>query len=461
MKKQYENGLFLFRRDLRIVDNNGLNELSKVCNRIFTVFIFTPEQVGSSNKYRSNNAIQFMLESIADLSEDIHKSGGHLCLFYGENNKIIETFIKIYQIDVVAFNSDITPYARSRDENISNLCKKMEIELLISQDYYLHPPGTIKNGTGGPYQKFTPYYQVASKITVPIPKKRSSLPFEYARKQLANQITFQDIQNKLSYENEHILVRGGRQQALKMLIDAAKRIHNYDAIHNDLNKETSKLSAAIKFGCLSIREVYKVFRSRQGFIRQLYWRDFYANIMHEFPRVIDHSLKPSYDKIQWHHNPRLFKKWCNGETGFPIVDAGMRQMNMTGYMHNRTRLVVASFLIKILLIDWQEGERYFATKLTDYDPANNNGNWQWVSGGGADSQPYFRVFNPWRQAEEYDPNAEYIRKWIPELREVPTKDIMKWNVKHQEYKNIKYPAPIVNYEERREEVIKMYSAAFK
>jgi deoxyribodipyrimidine photo-lyase len=195
-------------------------------------------------------------------------------------------------------------------------------------------------------------------------------------------------------------------------------------------------------------------------IRQLYWRDFYANILYEFPRVLGHSLKPKYDKISWHYSDNLFKKWCNGETGYPIVDAGMKQMNATGYMHNRARLIVASFLVKTLLIDWRKGEQYFSKKLTDYDPANNNGNWQWISGGGADSQPYFRVFNPWRQAEEYDPNCEYIKKWLPELKDVPVKDLLNWDTKYINYKDVKYPKPIVNYEEQRDKVIKMYSKIF-
>ena len=192
----------------------------------------------------------------------------------------------------------------------------------------------------------------------------------------------------------------------------------------------------------------------------MYWRDFYANILYEFPRVIGHSLKTKYDNIHWHHNSNWFKAWCNGSTGFPIVDAGMRQMNTTGYMHNRGRLIVASFLVKTLLIDWREGEEYFANKLTDYDVANNNGNWQWISGGGADSQPYFRVFNPWLQTKEYDPKCEYIKKWIPELKDVPVKDLLKWYIKYIDYKDIKYPKPIVKYEEQKDKVLKMYSSIF-
>jgi deoxyribodipyrimidine photo-lyase len=260
--------------------------------------------------------------------------------------------------------------------------------------------------------------------------------------------------------NPNILVRGGRPEALQLLSRAVRTIHNYNAIHNDLSLQTSELSASIKFGCISIREAYKAFHDKPGIIRQLYWRDFYANIMYEFPHVIGHSLKPKYDKIHWHHNSKLFDAWCKGETGYPIVDAGMRQMNTTGYMHNRARLIVASFLVKTLLIDWREGEEYFAQKLTDYDPSNNNGNWQWISGGGADSQPYFRVFNPWRQAAEYDPTCEYMKKWVPELKDVPEKDLLKWDTKHVHYKDVQYPAPIVQYQSQREQVLKLYASIF-
>jgi len=172
-------------------------------------------------------------------------------------------------------------------------------------------------------------------------------------------------------------------------------------------------------------------------------------------------LKTNYDKIHWHHNKTWFEKWCKGETGFPIVDAGMRQLNATGYMHNRARLIVASFLVKNLLIDWREGEEYFASKLTDYDVASNNGNWQWIASTGADSQPFFRIFNPWEQAKNYDPKCEYIKKWIPELKDVPDKDILKWETEWEIHKDIKYPKPIVDYKKQKDLALKMLGAAFK
>jgi deoxyribodipyrimidine photo-lyase len=241
---------------------------------------------------------------------------------------------------------------------------------------------------------------------------------------------------------------------------AAKNLKNYPRTHNDLSHSTSELSAFIKFGCVSIREVYKTFRSKHDFIRQLFWRDFYANILYSFPYVLGSAMKKNYNKVHWHHNSNWFKKWCDGETGYPVVDAGMRQMNQTGYMHNRARLIVSSFLVKTLLISWEEGEKYFAQKLVDYDPASNNGNWQWTAGSGADSQPYFRIFNPWEQGKNYDPNCEYIKKWVPELKDVPNKDILNWEDTHSEYKDVKYPKPIVDYKKQKEIALKMYSSVF-
>lgn len=460
MSKKFKNGLFIFRRDFRIVDNNGLNYLSELCENIYTIFVFTPEQVGNANMYKSENAVQFMIESLISLANDIKKHGGNLYTFYGKNNKVLSDCIAAFEIDVVAFNLDVTPYARERDSEIVDLCEKIKIASLQVHDYYLHPIGTIINGTGTPYQKFTPYYTVASKIKVHLPSRQKQIPFKSKDSHTANKITLEEAMKRFTKINENILVNGGRAPAIKLLNIATRTLKNYNAIHNDLNKQTSELSAYIKFGCISIREVYKSLHNKTGLIRQLYWRDFYANILYEFPRVLGHSLKPKYDKIHWHYSNDVFKKWCNGETGYPIVDAGMNQMNTTGYMHNRARLIVASFLVKILLIDWREGEQYFSKKLTDYDPANNNGNWQWISGGGADSQPYFRVFNPWRQTEEYDPNCEYIKKWIPELKDVPAKSLLKWETEYVNYKNINYPKPIVNYVEQRDKVLKMYSKIF-
>lgn len=459
MTSKYENGIFIFRRDFRVFDNIGLNMVNSMCKKIYPVFIFTPEQVTSENKYKSDNAIQFMIESLQDLSSQISKMGGNILCFYGDNDAIINYLIKELDINIVCFNTDYTPYAIQRDAKIASLCKKMNVDIQYGDDYYLHTPGTILNGSGGPYQKFTPFYKTSITKAVDPPARLKQINFATTSKYLQNRISLDYAFKKFTKINSNILVHGGRDNAIKQIKIASKNMKNYSINHNYLSNSTSQLSSYIKFGCISIREIYKIFRANDDFIRQLFWRDFYANVLYSFPHVLGSTMKPNYNKIKWNHNAVWFKKWCDGETGYPVVDAGMRQLNQTGYMHNRARLIVMSFLIKTLLLDWQLGEKYFATKLTDYDPASNNGNIQWVMGGGSDSNPYFRIFNPWRQTEEHDPNCEYIYKWIPELINVPVKDILNWEVEHVNYKNIGYFKPIVNYSEQKEKILKMYKNA--
>lgn len=455
----YENGLFIFRRDFRVIDNIGLNLINSICKNIYPIFIFTPEQVTGANKFKSDNAVQFMIESLQDLSSQINKMGGHLMCFYGHNDTIVSYLIKTLDINLVCFNADYSPYAIQRELGIIKICDKMGVQVEYGHDYYLHPPGTIVNGSGDTYQKFTPFYQTSMKKKVEAPASLRKIHFSTTNKHLQNSISLTTALNKFTKINPNILIHGGRTEAIKQIRVASKNIKNYSKTHDELSKPTSQLSAYIKFGCVSIREVYKVFRSKHDFIRQLFWRDFYANILYSFPQVYGHALKPKYNKIQWHYNASWFKKWCDGETGFPIVDAGMRQLNTTGYMHNRARLIVASFLIKTLLIDWQKGEKYFATKLTDYDPASNNGNIQWIMGGGSDSMPFFRIFNPWNQQEEHDNSCEYIKKWVPELTELEPKIIHNWETEYVNYKNIKYPKPICDYAEQKEKCLKMYRDA--
>ena len=461
MTPKFENGLFIFRRDLRIVDNNGLNLLNEKCKNVFTIFIFTPEQVGSGNKYKSDNSVQFMIESLQDLASQISKSGGHLYTFYGYNDKIVSDCIKAFDINVVCFNLDITPYAKERDEKIIKLCEHMKTYVIYDYDYYLHEPGTIVNGSGEPYQKFTPYYNTSLKKKVESPAGPRKIHFKRSETHIPNKITLDESMKKFTTVNPNILVHGGRPEAIKTLKTAVRTQTHYPKTHNELDKQTTQLSAYLKFGCISIREAYKALHGKRDIIRQLIWRDFYANILYSFPHVLGHAMKQKYNKVHWHHNTNWFKAWCDGETGFPVVDAGMRQLNETGYMHNRARLIVASFLTKTLLIDWREGEKYFASKLTDYDPASNNGNWQWVASTGADSQPYFRIFNPWEQAKNFDTDCEYIKKWVPELKDVPDKDIFNWETEWSNYKDVKYYKPIVDYKKQKDLALKMLGNALK
>jgi deoxyribodipyrimidine photo-lyase len=461
MTKKFQNGLFIFRRDLRIVDNNGLNYLSELCENIYTIFIFTPEQVGSGNKYKSDNSVQFMIKSLEDLASQISSKGGHLYTFYGHNEKVIADCIKAWDINIVAFNLDITPYARIRDDEIVKLCQKMKVFVTYDHDYYLCNPGELLNGSGQPYQKFTPYYNQAKtkKVEKPVTKK---LHFKRSEANIPNKITLDSaIKKFVGKENPDILVHGGRTEALRQMKIAARTQTHYAKTHNNLDKPTSHLSAYINFGNISIREVYYVFKSNTEFIRQLYWGSFYSNVIYNYPQIIHESLRPKYDNIKWNHNEGWFKKWCEAKTNFPIVDACMTELNATGFLHGRGRLIVASFLVKTMRINYKKGERYFSNKLTDYNITNNLNNWMWVTGNGASSQEYFKIFNTWTQGFEHDPDAIYIKKWLPQLKDVPTKAIHNWFKEWENYKDTGYGKPILDYEEERDKTLTMYRQALK
>jgi deoxyribodipyrimidine photo-lyase len=403
--------IFIFRRDLRTQDNLALNKLIYHTNgqNIAPIFIFNPKQIyAKHNPYYSNNAVQFMIESLKSL-----QIGVHINYYEGDDVQVLESIHKKYDIKTVAFNSDYSPYARKRDALIAKWCEKHNIDLITAEDYTLFPVGSIKNGSGAPYQVFTPFYKNALKqdVTGPAPNVKNKL----------NTIKLQtgstpiDI-NKYYIPNPHIAVNGGREQALKRL---QMKFNDYNKTRDfpGLDK-TTKLSAYIKFGCISIREVYHTFKKNTSLKRELIWREFYANILYHFPHVLGTSFKRKYDKVKWSNNKEWFNKWCNGQTGFPLVDAGMKQLNETGWMHNRVRMVVAMFLTKDLLIDWRWGEKYFATKLVDYDPASNNGGWQWSASTGTDAQPYFRIFSPELQLKKYDKNLEYINHWNPGYKDI-------------------------------------------
>jgi deoxyribodipyrimidine photo-lyase len=269
-----------------------------------------------------------------------------------------------------------------------------------------------------------------------------------------------DYDHLISPKNEDIYKKGGRDECLKMLRNIEEH-KGYGENRNFLYIESTGLSAHNKFGTCSIREVYFAIKHRipeeKELIRQLYWRDFYTYITYHNPQVFGQAYRTEFDDITWSQSTNDFEKWCTGQTGFPVVDAAMRQLNQTGYLHNRARLIVSSFLIKDLMINWQWGEKYFAQKLVDYDPAVNNGNWQWVASTGTDMQPYFRIFNPWTQQEKFDAECEYIKKWVPELKDIDTKTIHNWYKSDKQIKG--YPRPMVDHSVQREKVKDLYKKA--
>ena len=453
-----KKGLFIFRRDFRITDNTALIQASKDCDKVFTVFVFTPEQVTDKNKFKSDISIAFMIRALGELTREIRRKGGNLVTLFGENNTVIGQCIDEWGIDAVYWNRDYTPYAKKRDTSLEKMCLKKGTVVSIYDDYYLNPPDSILTGGGSAYLKYTPYMNKAMSKGFSKPSTARVQFLSRSTKKIGSMgIDFKSAFSEFVDTDQELVETYKREKAIEIL-DEASKFRNYDQTRNDLERPTTRLSAPIKYGIVSIREVAAAFKGNKGLLRQLVWRDFYAQIMNAHPSVLGSALKPQYNKIDWEGSHSHFVKWCKGETGFPIVDAGMRELNQTGYMHNRARLIVASFLIKTLLIDWQKGEKYFATKLVDYDPSSNNGNWQWVASTGADSQPYFRIFNPWSQSKEHDPDATYIKQWVPELRGLSAKCIHAWNECYSDENNIKYPAPIVDYKEQREKALKMYKA---
>jgi len=454
----YQNSIFIFRRDFRLTDNSGLIEALHNSKNVIPIFIFTPEQI-DKNSYKSDNAIQFMIESLTELENKIKKKKGQLYYFYGKQDKIINKIIKNNNIDAVYFNKDWTPYAIKRDEKINKLCLKKDIDCVQVEDYTLLPINKLLNQNDEVYKVYGAFYRNAKNFKVPKPKKIKTFNFSKIKTSDNIQLNYID---KFYQKNDDILVRGGRKNAQKIL-KTIKNFNQYSTKRNELDYETTHLSAYTKFGCVSIREVYhkmkKHLKPDNQLFNQLFWKEFYVYISKYIPHVLKgKSMKLKYDKIKWDSNNSIFKKWCEGKTGFPIVDAGMRELNKTGYMHNRSRLITSGFLVKLALIDWRKGEKYFAQKLTDYDPAQNNGGWQWSSGSGADSQPYFRIMSPISQSTKFDPDGSYIKKWIPELKDVEPKHLHDWEKFNNLYdlKKINYVEPCLDYKKARKRTMEIY-----
>lgn len=462
-----KRGLFLFHRDFRIEDNVGLNRAFSISDELYTCFIFTPEQVGKSNDYKSNNAVQFMIEGLIELNQSITEKGGELMCFYGKQIDLLRRLIRTLDLDAIYFNRDYTPYAVEREKATKQLCKELDIICQTYSDYYLFEPGSvISDGSGFAFKKYTPFYDKVINMNVREPVIKRSFNFvKYTGSHIQDSILLSDAMKRFTKPNPNILVHGGRKRAKLLLAFALRDQKNYDITRDFFIKQTTHLSAFIKFGSISIREVYyavkRKFNVRHGIIRELIWREFFAHVLYAYPEVVGNSYQPKFRRIKWSNNESHIEKWQNGLTGVPIVDACMREMNTTGYMHNRGRMTVASFLIKTLLIDWRIGEQYFAQKLTDYDLASNNGNWQGISGTGVDMKPYFRDMNPWIQSQKFDVGAEYIKKWLPELSAVAPSDIHKWQTmcNDPKYKNIRYPKPIVNYDDQKVKMLAMYKRA--
>jgi deoxyribodipyrimidine photo-lyase len=420
---------------------------------VLPIFIFNRVQISpKSNAYFGRNTVQFMLESLVSLNAELKNK--LLCFETDrDDTDVLKLICSQVQVKSIAFNADITPFARQRDAKIKDWCQKNNIECVSHNDYCLIDPAEMEK----PYQVFTPYYNKYKQTKI--------------RKPLASRVTFvkQDKLKKLrafipmksifdaylpGELNKEIAVRGGRDEGVRILRNIRKgHFKHYDRTRNFFHMPTTKLSTYLKYGCISIREAYYAMKSNGPLVRELFFRSFYDQVIFHFERTLhkqvhgseNKSLRTAYDKIRWRRSKSSLDMWKAGKTGFPIVDAGMRELLHTGFMHNRSRMIVSSFLVKDMFLDWRLGEKHFANYLVDYYPPSNNQGWTFASGSGADAQQYNRVFSPWIQSKKYDPNCEYIKKWVPELEAVSPEDIHNWDSKYVQYKHIEYPKPCLDH----------------
>lgn len=459
-KKIYKTSLFIFRRDIRLHDNTGLLEACRSSESVIPAFFLDGRLLNEkSEKYRPN-LIQFMFESLTELHKALSSRGSRLYLFYGKEifsdlaNVIDET-----GAEAVYVNEDYTPFSRNRDCEFENICRAKGVDFHSHFDLLLTRPGEILNSEGEPYRVFSWFLKSARTGGVRKPEKNNFTNFGKIR--LRSESVHSVMDEILPLRNELLAQRGGRENGIEKL-KRLDRFRDYKTKRNIPSEEgTTMMSAHLKFGTVSVREFYWSVVNKLGkssnLIDELYWRDFFSHIAWFYPHVFKSSFYSKYDNVTWENDTEKFVRWCSGTTGFPIVDAGMRQLNQTGWMHNRVRMIVASFLTKDLHTDWRMGERYFASKLVDYDPSSNNGGWQWAASTGADAQPYFRVFNPWLQQKKYDREAVYIKKYIPELSGSDPDQIHSLGEGKKSSTCVKsYPQPIVDHSVEAEKAKELY-----
>jgi deoxyribodipyrimidine photo-lyase len=417
--------VFIFRRDLRCYDNNSLNLALRESSEVIPIFIFNPEQV-ENNDYKSNNSVQFMINSLEDLDSNLKKYGSKLHCFYGNDVDVIKYLVNEKDIKAVSFNKDYTEFSKIRDKKLIDL----GLNIFSEEDYLLHRVEDVTHKDSF-YKVFTPYYNAAKVIEVDKPDKDTKLLSKLSKINIKkSKYSFSlDEAKKFYTNNSSIAVFGSRSEGLDILNnkDTFKKYENNRDIPSI---STTKASAYLKFGSISVREFYDAFKDNDALIRQLYWRDYFAYVTHFQPNILNKEYNEKLSNIDWNSNEKDFDSWKNGETGIPIIDAGMRELNETGWLHNRVRMLTAFFLVKNLFIDWKKGAKYFAQKLVDYCPMQNQNNWQSAFGSGISAQPWFRVMNPQTQQKKFDENCEYIKKWIPELRNKDSNDIHNFDVSY-------------------------------
>ncbi len=429
-----EVNIFWFRRDLRLNDNAGFKAALKDDKHVLPVFIFDTEIL---DKLPEDDArVSFIYETLHKMRDELQNEyGSSIALFHGKPKNIFEELIKDYEVSKVFTNRDYEPYAKERDSEIKKLLEDNDIEFHDYKDQVIFESGEVLKKDGDPYVVYTPY-----KNTWREKFSNTDLEFHYTTRYMDNLIEHSRLPN-LSLSD-----MGFKKSSLEVpdykltegLIKDYEKKRDYPAVEG-----TSRIGPHLRFGTVSIRQVAREadkYRNKT-YLDELVWREFFMQILDYYPETVTDAFKKKYDRIKWRNNKEEFEKWKQGKTGFPLVDAGMRQLNESGFMHNRIRMLVGSFLCKHLLIDWRWGEAYFAEKLLDYEMSSNVGNWQWVAGSGVDAAPYFRIFNPTTQIDKFDEDEEYIKEWV------------------EEYGSDNYPEKMVDHKEARERALKTYKQA--
>ncbi len=437
--------IFWFRRDLRLHDNAGFYRALKSEENVLPLFIFD-RSILDKLENKKDARVTFIHNEITRLQAELKEQGSTILVRYGTPEKIWKELMKTYTIKSVYTNHDYEPYAKKRDTAVASLLSKKDISFHTYKDHVIFEKDEVVKGNGTPYVVFTPYSKIwKAKLKSRMVKNtvdKTSTKISYFFKPYPNKKYFKNLFSTKPEKLISLKEMGfeSSDQVIPERSVARKIIKTYDANRNfPAIKGTSRLGLHFRFGTISIRDkALKASQLNDTFLSELIWRDFYAMILDHFPHVANAPFRAKYQHIEWRNNEEDFKAWCEGKTGYPIVDAGMRELNATGFMHNRVRMITASYLTKHLLINWQWGEAYFAEKLLDFDLASNNGGWQWAAGTGTDAAPYFRIFNPYTQTDKFDKQKEYVKKWVPE------------------FGTDKYPEPIVDHKEARERCLRVY-----
>lgn len=424
--------LFWFRRDLRLHDNVGFSKALQSRHKVLPLFIFDKEIL---DKLEADDArVTFIHEQVSEMHRQFETHGSTLLVKYGQPLEVLNALLQEYDLEGIYTNHDYEPYARQRDQQVERLLGDNNLVFETFKDQVIFEQSEILTKSGTPYKVYTPYKNAwKNAFDVQMTEPHETEPYF---KQLAEHKHTEVIPlKKMGFEESTLKVPAPDLET--------NTLANYDQTRDiPAQNATTRISAHLRFGTVSIREMVQLgLQHNDTWLQELIWREFFMQLLYHFPEESEKSFAPKFRHIEWRNNEEEFDKWCQGKTGFPLVDAGMRELNETGFMHNRVRMVVASFLVKDLLVDWRWGEAYFAEKLLDYEMSSNVGNWQWAAGTGADAQPYFRVFNPDSQVSKFDKNHAYIKRWVPEFG---TAD---------------YPGPMVDHSKARDRALNAFKSS--